>query len=82
MARDMRWPIPRDLKEPDGWRDSSFRKMLLRERSEGWLQEDGRRGEEESVPSCFTGEGCGASTRCFNPWFMGCCRGRTHCCYS
>lgn len=25
----MRLPIPRDLKEPDGWRFSSLRKMRL-----------------------------------------------------
>jgi hypothetical protein len=34
-------PIPRDLKEPDGCRFSSFRKMLLREGVSvfgGWLR--------------------------------------------
>jgi hypothetical protein len=29
MAVDIRWPMPRDLKEADGWRFSSLRKMLL-----------------------------------------------------
>ena len=61
--------MARDLKEADGWRFSSLRKMLLLEGLAVVLGDIGM--EIEGIPSCFSGESSGANKSSLDPGFLG-----------